>query len=58
MFEYLKRKLSRLPRLEINTYPKYYEENGLLIREEQDGARYVVTVDKYGNEKVLYNYNK
>ena len=58
MFEYLKRKLSRLPRVEIKTYPKYYEENGLLIREEQNGARYVVTVDKDGNEKVLCKYTK
>lgn len=60
MFEYLKRKFSRLHRIEveIKTYPKYYEEKGLLIRENKDGTRYAVTVDKNGNEKILRNYRK
>ena len=57
MFEYLKRKFSKPHPVKIETYPKYYEENGLLIRENQDGARYVVTIDKKGNETIVRGYD-
>lgn len=57
MFEYLKRKLSKPSNIKIETYPKYYEEKGLIIREEKNGVRYVVTVDKEGNEKIVRGYN-
>lgn len=43
MFEYLKRRLSRLSgKITIDTYPQYYESNNLLIREDADGRRFVV----------------
>ena len=57
MFEYLKRKLSKPNNIKIETYPKYYEEKGLIIREEKNGTRFVVTVDKKGNEIILRGYN-
>jgi len=57
MFEYFKRKFSRLHRIKIETYPKYYEEKGLLIRENKDGARYVVDVDKNGKEIIVRGYD-
>lgn len=53
MFEYFKRKFSKPKTFEINTYPKYYEEKGLIIREDKDGTRHVVTVDDKGNEITL-----
>ncbi len=58
MFEYLKHKFSRPFRIKIETYPKYYEENGLLIREDQNGDRYVVTVDKKGNEIIVRGFDE
>ena len=57
MLEYLKRRLSRLHKIEIETYPKYYEENGMIIREEKNGTRYVVNVDKDGKETIVRGYN-
>ena len=57
MFEYFKRKFSRLHRIKIETYPKYYEEKGLIIRENKDGTRYVVDVDKNGKETIVRGYN-
>lgn len=43
MFEYLKRRLSRLSgKITIDTYPQYYESNNLLIREDADGRRFIV----------------
>ena len=56
MFEYFKRKFSKPKNVQIKTYPKYYEERGLLIRENKDGTRYVVTVDENGNEIILRGY--
>lgn len=57
MFEYFKHKFSKPKNVQINTYPKYYEENGLLIREDKNGARCVVSVDKDGNEIILRGYD-
>ena len=58
MFEYFKRKFSRLDgKIEIDTFPKYYEENGCIIREEKDGKRYIVTLDKDHNEIIVGVYN-
>lgn len=53
MFEYFKRKFSKPKTFKVNTYPKYYEESGLIIREDKDGTRHVVTVDDKGNEITL-----
>lgn len=47
MFEYLKRKLMRLNRqnIEIDSYPQYYEENGVLIKELANGEKWIVKLD-------------
>lgn len=47
MFEYLKRKLTRTKRLnlEIDTYPQYYKENGKFIKELANGEKWVVELD-------------
>ncbi|MBP3545758.1 MAG: hypothetical protein J6K16_01330 [Alphaproteobacteria bacterium] len=58
MFEYFKRKFVRLQgKIEIDTYPKYYEENDCIIKEEKDGTRYIVTLDKDYNEHIAGVYN-
>ncbi|MBP5215320.1 MAG: hypothetical protein J6039_02045 [Alphaproteobacteria bacterium] len=58
MLEYLKRKLSRLSgKVKIDTYPKYYEKEGLIIREEKDGTRYVVKLDENHNEVIVRGYD-
>lgn len=58
MFEYFKRRISRLAsKIKIDTYPKYYEEKGYIIREEEDGTRYIVTLDKNNNEIIVRSYN-
>ena len=58
MFEYFKRKFARLDgKIEVNTYPKYYQENDLLIREEKDGMRYIVTLDKDHKEVIKGVYH-
>ena len=54
MFEYFKRKFTRLEgTIKIDTYPQYYEENGQLIKEEADGHRYIVKLDKDYHEIII-----
>ena len=58
MFEYLKRVFSHIDgKIKIDTYPKYYEENNCIIREEKDGKKYIVTLDKDNNEVIAGIYN-
>lgn len=58
MFEYFKRKFSRLDgKIKIDTYPKYYEEKGHIIKEEEDGTRYIVVLDKDLNERIVRGYD-
>ncbi len=58
MIEYFKRKFSRLnTTLKIDSYPKYYEENGFLIREEKDGRRYIIKLDENHQEIVVGEYH-
>ena len=55
MFEYLKRKLVRLNRLniEVDTYPQYYEENGALIKELANGEKWVIQLDANHKETLV-----
>ena len=54
MFEYFKRKFIRLDgTIKIDTYPQYYEENGRLIKEEADGKKYIVKLDKNHHEIII-----
>lgn len=58
MLEYFKRKFFNINRkIEIDTYPKYYEEKDCIIREEKDGMRYIVTLDKNHKEITMGVYN-
>lgn len=57
MMEYLKRKLCRLE--EQNDwskkvpFPRYYEQNGKIIKENENGEKFIVEVDEDFNEKIL-----
>ena len=55
MFEYLKRKLTRVNRLNlsIDTYPVYYKENGKLIKELANGEKWVVELDANRQEVLI-----
>lgn len=58
MIEYFKRKFSRIEKqLDIDSFPKYYEENNRLIKENQDGSRYIVELDKNYKEKIVGEYH-
>ena len=57
MMEYLKRKLSKLETddgwKENVPFPRYYEENGILIKETQKGVKFIIELDDDFNEKVI-----
>ena len=54
MFEYFKRKFVRLDgTITSDSYPQYYEEDGRLIKEEADGTKYIVKLDKNHREVVI-----
>lgn len=55
MFEYLKRKLMRLNRLnlEIDNYPLYYQENDNLIKELANGEKWIVQLDANHQEILI-----
>ena len=58
MIEYFKRKFSRLENtLRIDSYPQYYEENNLLIREDKDGTRHIIKLDENHKEVVVGEYH-
>lgn len=58
MIEYFRRKFSRIEdRLQIDSYPKYYEENNLLIKENRDGSRYIVELDADHKEQIVGEYH-
>ncbi len=52
MMEYLKRKFARLKSDDVKkiSFPHYYEENGLLIKELKTGEKWEIRLD--------YNYNE
>lgn len=53
MLEYLKRKLNKLEVKPDMAYPLYYEENGILIKETEDGIRYEIELDSSHQEIIL-----
>ena len=55
MMEYLKRKFTRLNTDNIGkiSFPHYYEENGKLIKELENGEKWVVTLDSDYKEVLL-----
>lgn len=54
--EYLKRKLSKMNNeqawKEKVDYPRYYEENGLFIKETEDGEKLIVTLNEKHEEVI------
>lgn len=50
--EYLKRKLSKLSSndFKINQYPFYYQEGSFLIKETQDGQKFIIEISHDGKE--------
>jgi len=58
MLKYFKRQICKIAKgkfksPELNNFPLYYSENEQLIREEKDGAKFAISVDKNGNETIL-----
>ena len=56
MLDYLKYKLKRLPKkAELGTqpYPLFYEQQGLLIREDEDGKKYEIELDKNNKPRIV-----
>ena len=57
MMEYLKRKLCRLEKQkewqQKVPFPRYYEKNGKIVREEENGETFLVEVDDNFNEKII-----
>lgn len=54
MMEYLKRKLSKLSADDESiSFPRYYEENGKLIKECAGGEKWVIKLDSNYNEVLL-----
>lgn len=41
------------PKKSTALYPIYYEENGDLIREDSDGSKYKINLDKNNNEQII-----
>lgn len=57
MMEYIKRKLTKTKddqawKDQIG-YPHYYQENGLFIKETEDGEKFVVTLDEQHQEIIV-----
>lgn len=56
MMEYLKRKLCRLENddswKEDIPFPRYYEENGRIIKETENGEKYIIILDKNHKEVI------
>ena len=50
--EYLKGKLSKV-KIEIDTFPQYYEENGKIIKLCENGEEFVVEFDRNSNETII-----
>lgn len=43
--------------LSVKEYPIYYAEKDLLIREDEDGSKYIVTFDENKKEHIIGKYN-
>lgn len=53
MLDYLKQKLKKLPQKDFLSFPRYYEENGVLIKETASGIRYEIELDADHHEKII-----
>ncbi len=57
MMEYIKRKLTKTKddqawKDQIG-YPRYYQENGLFIKETEDGEKFIITMDEQHQEVIV-----
>ena len=55
MMEYLKRKFARLKNKDIKEigFPRYYEENGILIKELETGEKWEIKLDSEHQEVLV-----
>ncbi len=53
MMEYLKRKICKISADNLDIYPRYYEENGKLIKETESGEKWVIKLDAEYKEVLL-----
>ena len=55
MMEYLKRKFARLKPEDVGniTFPRYYEQNGKIIKELENGEKFEVALDSNYKEIVV-----
>ena len=55
MIEYLKRKFSRLSNQEMQkiSFPHYYEENGKIVKELENGEKWEVMLDANYQEVLI-----
>ncbi len=54
MMEYLKRKLTKVSADDaVTSFPRYYEENGKIIKECAGGEKWVIRLDSNYNEVLV-----
>jgi hypothetical protein len=55
MLEYFKRKMQKIARdgIEYKDFPKYYEQDNKIIKELEDGQKFIVELDKNCKEAVV-----
>lgn len=55
MLEYIKRKLCHIQKngIDVKSFPKYYEENNKVIKELDNGQKFIVEVDADGQEIII-----
>lgn len=53
--EYLKRKICKIKSADFEDigYPRYYEENGILIKEYENGEMWEISLDENYHEVLL-----
>ena len=49
----MKQKLKKRPQKDFLSFPRYYEENGVLIKETASGIRYEIELDADHHEKII-----
>lgn len=54
MEEYIKRKLAKLSSADfkINKYPLYYQQDTFLVKETENGEKFIIALDNNGNEVI------
>ena len=55
MLEYIKRKLCRIEQdgIKFDSFPQYYEENDKIIKELEDGQKFIIDMSSDGEEIII-----